>query len=80
MAVRPGDYCKRCGIISDPDDALTHLVGYRGWCLSCEDEDEARIRSEQRAAQEAKEAFLALPDEEKWERLYDAVFEGGSDA
>lgn len=69
------DWCKRCGNVESSSDPFSRIAGGRGWCLSCEDQDEARQRAEERERRRAREAFLALPDGLKWEMVYETLFE-----
>lgn len=70
---RVKDWCKNCGETETDDNPICYSG--RGWCFNCEHEEEAEQIEERRRAAEAREAFMALPDDEKWDRLYDAVFE-----
>ena len=55
--------CRRCR----EEISQSSLIGV---CKSCERE----IVEEQIARDEAKEAFMSLSDDEKWEMIYDRLF------
>jgi len=70
-------FCKQCGRAVDRHDPFTHLVGNRGWCLTCEDNSTAWEEEVERMKMRAYLEFMRLPDIDKWERVYDALFGDG---